>query len=203
MSGLQDVLSTWLLDLLDPCSLDLYSLSSERSDASVSAALHPTPPPPTPTCATATPTTAIECRRWRKRLPCPYIRSRNLKSKLLCKNKRMNFGATTERRPSTPGLYREKSPTTSAFSCSRSRPRLSTARPFMSVQRFTNVFSESCDSSTTTESRCTAIWIVCWNTTSQPLMTKLRPGAAVDFRLFPGILKRLCHGNSQCGIPNL
>ena len=78
-------------------------------------------PSPTPTTATPTPTTAIERRRWRKRLRCPYIRSRNLKSESLCKNKRMNFGATIKQHPSTPGLYREKSPTTSASSCSRSK----------------------------------------------------------------------------------
>ena len=115
----------------------------------------------------------------------------------------MNFGATIKQHPSTPGLYREKSPTMSASSCSRSRPRLSTARPFMSVRSFTNGSSESCDSSTMTKSRCIAIWTGCWNTTSQPSTTKLRPGAATGFRLFPGILKRHCHGNSQCRIPNL
>ena len=157
---------------------------------------------PTPTCATPTPTTAIERGRWRKRLRCPYIRSRNLKSQSLCKNKRMDFGATAERCPSTPGLYREKSPTMSASSCRRSRPRLSTARPFMSVRSFTNGSSESCDSSTTTKSRCTAIWTGCWSTTSQPSTRKSRLGAATGSRLFPGILKRHCHGNSQCGIPD-
>ena len=115
----------------------------------------------------------------------------------------MNFGATAERYPSTPGLYREKSPTTSVSSCSRSRPRLSMARPFMSVRSFTNGSSESCDSSTTTKSRCTAIWTACWNTTSQPSTTRLRSGAAAGFRLFPGILKQHCHGNSQCRIPDL
>ena len=159
--------------------------------------------PPTPTCATSTPTTAIEGRRWRKRLFCLYIRSRNLKSQSLCKNKRMNLGVTAERCPSTPGLYRKKSPTTSASSCSRSRPWLSTARPFMSVRSFTNGSSESCDSSTMTKSRCTAIWTACWNTTSQALTRRLRSGVATGSRLFPGILKRHCHGNSQCRIPNL
>lgn len=158
---------------------------------------------PTPTCATPTPTTAIERGWWRKLLRSPYIRSRNLKSQSLCKNRRMNLGATTEQRSSTPGLYREKSPTTSASSCCLSRPRLSTARPFMSVQRFTNGSSELCDSSTTTKSRCTAIWTACWNTTSQPSTTRLRSGAAAGFRLFPGILKQHCHGNSQCRIPDL
>lgn len=112
----------------------------------------------------------------------------------------MNFGVTAERCPSTPGLYREKSPTTSASSCSRSRPRLSTARPFMSVRSFTNGSSGLYDSSTTTKSRCTAIWTVCWNTTSQPLTRKSQPGVAAGFRLFPGILKQHCHGNSQCRI---
>ena len=111
---------------------------------------------PTPTCATPTPTTATERGRWRKLLRCPYIRSRNLKSLSLCKNRRMNLGVTAEWYPSTPGLYREKSPTTSASFCSRSRPWLSTARPFMSVRSFTNGSSESCGSSTTTKSRCTA-----------------------------------------------
>ena len=115
----------------------------------------------------------------------------------------MNFGVTAERCPSTPGLYREKSPTTSVSSCSRSRPRLSTARPFMSVRSFTNGSSESCDSSTTTRSRCTAIWTACWNTTSQALTRRLRSGAATGSRLFPGILKRLCHGNSQRRITDL
>lgn len=114
----------------------------------------------------------------------------------------MNFGATAEWRPSIPGLYREKSPTTSTSSCSRSRPRLSMARPFVSVRSFTNRSSESCDSLATTESRCTAIWTGCWNITSQPSMAKSRPGAAPGFRLFPGILKRHCHGNSQCRIPD-
>lgn len=158
---------------------------------------------PTPTCATPTPTAAIERGWWRKRLRCPYIRSRNLKSLSLCKNRRMNFGATAERYPSTPGLYREKSPTTSASSCSRSRPQLSMARPFMSVRSFTNGSCELCDSSTTTKSRCTAIWTVCWNTTSQPSTTRSQPGVAAGSSLFPGILKRHCHGNSQCRIPNL
>ena len=167
--------------------------------------LSPTPTyaTPTPTYATPTPTTAIERGRRRKRLRCPYIRSRNLKSLSLCKNRRMNFGATAERCPSTPGLYREKSPTTNVSSCSRSRPRLSMARPFMSVWNFTNGSSESCDSSTTTKSRCTAIWTGCWSTTSQPSTRKSRLGAAIGSRLFPGILKRHCHGNSQCRIPNL
>ena len=115
----------------------------------------------------------------------------------------MNLGVTAERCLSIPGLYREKSPTMSASSCSRSRPWLSTARPFMSVRSFTNEFSESCDSSATTKSRCTAIWTACWNTTSQPSTRKLRLGAATGSRLFPGILKRHCHGNSQRRIPNL
>lgn len=97
---------------------------------------------PTPTCATPTPTTAIEREWWRKRLRYLYIRSRNHKSQSLCKNRRMNFGATAERCPSIPGLYREKSPTMSASSCSRSRPQLSTARPFMSVRSFTNGSSD-------------------------------------------------------------
>ena len=44
----------------------------------------------------------------------------------------------------------------------------------------------------------TAIWTACWNTTSQPSTTNLRSGAAIGSRLFPGILKRHCHGNSQC-----
>lgn len=158
---------------------------------------------PTPTYATPTPTTATERGKWRKCLRCPYIRSRNLKSQSLCKNKRMNFGATAERCPSTPGLYREKSPTTSASSCSRSRPRLFTARPFMSVRSFTNGSSESCDSSTTTKSRCTAIWTACWNITSQALTRRLRSGVATGSSLFPGILKRHCHGNSQRRISNL
>ena len=161
------------------------------------------PLPPTPTCATPTPTTAIERRRWRKRLHCPYIRFRNLKSLSLCKNRRMNFGATAERCLSTPGLYREKSPTTSVFSCYRSRPRLSTARPFMSVRSFTNGFSGLCGSLTTTKFPCTVIWTGCWNTTSQPSTRRLRSGAAAGFRLLPGILKRHCHGNSQCRIPDL
>lgn len=115
----------------------------------------------------------------------------------------MNFGATAERCPSIPGLYREKSPTMSASSCSRSRPQLSTARPFMSVRSFTNGSSESCGSLTTTRSRCTAIWTGCWNTTSQPSTRRLRSGVAIGSRLFPGILKRHCHGNSQRRIPNL
>ena len=73
----------------------------------------------------------------------------------------------------------------------------------MSVRSFTNGSSESCCSSMTTKSRCTAIWTGCWNTTSQPSTRKSRPGAAAGSRLFPGILKRRCHGNSQCRIPNL
>jgi len=115
----------------------------------------------------------------------------------------MNLGATAERCPSTPGLYREKFRTTSVSSCCRSRPRLSTARPFMFVRSFTNGFNGLYGSSTTTKSRCTAIWIACWNTTSQALMKRLRSGVATGSRLFPGILKRHCHGNSQCRIPNL
>lgn len=158
---------------------------------------------PTPTCATPTPTTAIEREWWRKRLRCPYIRSRNLKSQSLCKNRRMNFGVTTERCPSIPGLYREKSPTTSASSCSRSRLQLSMVRPFMSVRSFTNGFSDLCGLLTTTKSRCTVIWTACWNTTSQPSTRKSRHGAAAGSSRFPGILKRHCHGNSQRRIPNL
>ena len=56
---------------------------------------------------------------------------------------------------------------------------------------------------TTTRSRCTAIWIGYWNTTSQPSTRKSRPGAAAGSSLCPVILKRHCHGNSQCRIPNL
>lgn len=158
---------------------------------------------PTPTCATPTPTTAIEREWWRKRLRYLYIRSRNHKSQSLCKNRRMNFGATAERCPSIPGLYREKSPTMSASSCSRSRPQLSTARPFMSVRSFTNGSSESCDSSTTTKSRCTAIWTACWNTTSQPSTRRLQSGVANRLQSLSRDLKTTLPGNSQCRIPDL